>query len=237
MADRLVVARSTAEDAQAIIDAARAAFPLVVEEGAIHHRWAGALFCRTLDGYEAVLCLCEAGLVTEAWAHSRIAFEHLLGFAWVVARPSDAKRPLRIVRHGEGLIERRRAEMSRYAALPGPEAPVTAADVEPLDPPPPLPGLCHELDRELAPRIRKFKPGTAASFSGWYSNFYRRGSELVHPGPAGLEHLIEEVPDGLQVAPAKEAPEEVLGLALAQLTAAERIARVQAPWLLDGAGA
>lgn len=232
MADRLVMARPSAEDAQAIIDAARAAFPLVIDEGAVHRRCAGALFCRTLDGYEAVLRLCGAGLVREAWAHSRIAFEHLLAFAWVVARPTDAKRPLRFTRHGEEFIERRRAEMARYVELPGPQGLATSADGEPLDPFPAPRDLCRELDRELAPRIRKFKPGTATSFSGWYSNFYRGGSELVHPGPAGIEPLIGEVPGGLQIAPAQEAPDEVLWLALAQLTAAEGIARATARWWL-----
>jgi hypothetical protein len=42
----------------------------------LHRVWAAALFCRTIDAYDAVVRLHDARLDIDARAHSRIAFEH-----------------------------------------------------------------------------------------------------------------------------------------------------------------
>ncbi len=49
----------------------------------LHRMWTAALFHRALDGYDAALVLWEARVDTEARAHCRIAFEHLISFAWI----------------------------------------------------------------------------------------------------------------------------------------------------------
>jgi Family of unknown function (DUF5677) len=224
-------ASSALEEAQAKIEACRTSFPVVVGEEPTLRFWAATLFCRTLDGYDAVLRLHEAGLEIEAWAHSRIALEHLLAFAWVVAKPRDRERPLKIARNGEGFLERQKAEMALFADVPGWDPQAAAAEIERLD----IQGLCRELDGELAPRVGKFEVGTAISFSAWYSFFYRGASAVVHPSSVGVEHLVKEVPDGLEVAPGQSAPEGVVERTLAQVTAAEGIARATARWWLAGA--
>ena len=214
-----------------MIDAGRGAFPVVIEGTETHRLWAAALFCRTLDGYDAVLLLHESGLDAEARAHSRIAFEHLLGFAWVVARPRDAKRPLRIAHHGTGFVERRMAELAGYGELSAPSF-VTSVDAEGLEPPPATPDICRELDRELTPRVKGFACRNGRFVQRLVLVLLPGGSAFVHPSPAGIEDLFEQVSDGVKVAPSRKSLDDVIGLTLDQLTAAEAIARV-APWLLD----
>src|SRR4051794_27617021 len=45
---------------------------------AYHRVWVAALFHRVLDGLEASLILCTSRLDTEARAHTRVPFEHLV---------------------------------------------------------------------------------------------------------------------------------------------------------------
>jgi len=78
------------------------------DEAGFHRLWAAALFHRALDGYDATLQLWESALDTEARAHCRIAFEHLLSFAWVLADDGDITRSLRIApsrSHAPRLVE------------------------------------------------------------------------------------------------------------------------------------
>jgi uncharacterized protein DUF5677 len=197
------------EEIRAMLRAGRGALPLVVEaeplapgdqdavfvhaktdDEGFHRMWATALFCRTLDSYDAALRLREARLDLEARAHCRIAFEDLLSFAWVVAKPDDIERPLRIARHGMGFLERQRVEMAEYGELTEQRelqllGLAIAVNAGPLRPPPNIQDLCREVDNELAPRIEELRAGTSESFSAWYSYLYRGASGFVHPTAAG----------------------------------------------------
>jgi hypothetical protein len=209
-----------------------------IDDEGFHRLWATALFCRTLDGYDAVLRLHEARLDTEARAYCRIAFEHLLSFAWVVAKPEDPERPLRIARHGMGLLERQRVEMAEYIEFSGDRFQLLGLAIAPnrgpLPSPPQPQDLCRELDEELAPRIEVLRAGTSESFSAWYSHLYRGASGFIHPTSAGIEPLIEHVPGGFQVASSRAAPDQVIEVVAGQLAATLMIAREAAPWLVAG---
>ena len=162
------------EEVHGMLRAGRAALPLLIpaeplapddpdavfvhaktDDEGFHRLWATALLCRTLDGYDAVVRLHEARLDTEARAHSRVAFEHLVSFAWVVAKPEIIERPLRIGRYGMGFLERQRVEMAEYIELSQPQLQqlglAIAVNRGSLPVPPRIQELCRELDDELAP--------------------------------------------------------------------------------------
>jgi hypothetical protein len=219
---------------------AASAHPKTNDEG-FHRMWATALLCRTLDGYDAVVRLHAARLDTEARAHCRIAFEHMLSFAWVVSKPEDVERPLRIAQYGLGFVERQRAEMAEQIELsqgePHLRSTAIAVNRGPLEPPPRTQELCRELDEEVALRVGVPTPGASESFSVWFSYLYRGASAFVHPSSAGIEPLIEQVPGGFQVTSSRTTPDRMLEVVAAQLTATLLIARESAPWLLgDNAG-
>ncbi len=205
------------------------------DQAGFHRLWASALFHRTLDGYDAVLRLYEARLDTECRAHCRVAFDHSVSFAWVVARPEDVTRPLRIGRAGMVFFERQKDELGLPHGVSHLELNelrlATAVDVGKLEPLPLLHQLCRDVDEELAGRVE-----TSESFVTGYSYRYRGSSWFVHPTSAGIEPLIEHVPAGFRVAPARGQPERILEVAAAQLQAVLRIAGAAAPWLLQGHG-
>ena len=245
------------EEIRRMLGVGRSVLPLVIEAervapddpGAVsehaktddegfHRLWATALFCRTLDGYDAVLRLHDARLDTEARAYCRIAFEHLLSFAWVVAKPEEIERPLRIARHGVGLLERQRVEMAEYIEFSGDQLQLLGLAIAPsrgpLPSPPQPQDLCRELDEELTPRIEVLRPGTSESFSAWYSYLYRGASAFVHPTSAGIEPLIEQVPGGFEVTSSRATADRVIEVVAGQLEAALVIAREAVPWLVAG---
>jgi len=140
------------------VDDPRAGFVYArTDEAGFHRLWAAALFHRSLDGYDATLLLWESGLDTEARAHCRIAFEHMLNFAWVVADRTDITRPLRIDRHGAGFTEKQVAEMASHTSLserrPYQVGLALGVNTSDLPPPPGAQDLCSLLDDELLPRL------------------------------------------------------------------------------------
>ena len=253
---RLLGPERLAEEIRVMLRAGRGALPRFVEaqpvatedpdavfvhaktdDEGFHRMWATALFCRSLDGYEAVLRLHDARLDTEARGHCRIAFEHLVSFAWVVARPDEIERPLRIARYGMGFLQRQRTEMAEYVEFSKVHLQqlglAIAVNRGPLRAPPRTQEMCQELDEELSPRIDVLDAGTSESFSAWYSYLYRGASAFVHPTSAGIEPLIEHVPGGFQIASSRGAPDRVLEVLAGQLVAVLPIAREAAPWLVE----
>lgn len=202
------------------------------DEAGFHRIWASALFHRALDGYDAVLRLYEAELDTESRAHCRIAFEHSVSFAWVVAKPEDVTRPLRVGRAGMVFFERQMAELHMSTGLSHLHLNelrlATAIDAENLRPLPQLDELCRDVDEELAGRVEM-----SESFGTGYSYLYRGASWFVHPTAAGIEPLIEHVPGGFQVAPSRGRRERVLEVLAGQLGAVLCIAKAEAPWLVE----
>lgn len=244
------------ENAQAKLRAGRAAVPIFIEAEPVepddpeaasvhsrtnrkgfHRLWAAVLFCRALDGYDAVLRLEEAGLDIEARAHSRIAFEHLISFAWVVAKPKEIQRPLRIERCGMRFLERQQVELAEYREwLPRQHRVGLANEVNggPLPERPETQNLCRQLDLELVPYVKGLRAGTENSFSAWYSYLYRGASAFVHPTLASFDPLIKRAPGGVEIAP----PPKAVGITTIEvlthhLDATLRIARARAPWLVD----
>jgi len=220
------------------VDDPRAGFVFAwTDEAGFHRLWAAALFHRCLDGYDATLLLWESGLDTEALAHCRIAFEHLLSFAWVVADRTDITRPLRIDRHGVGFAEKQVAEMASYTGLserrPYQVGLALGVNTSDLPPPPGAQDLCSLLDDELLPRLEAMAR-TGMSFSAWYSRVYRGASAFVHPTPAGIDPLIERASGTIEIAPSRARPPGLLETVATQLRTVLHIANTAAPWLVEG---
>ena len=199
-----------------------------------HRMWAAALFHRALDGYDASLLLWKSHLDTEARAHCRIAFEHLVSFAWVVADPADIERPQRIIRYGFNFAAKQFREMARYATLSdqqlnelGLALHVNAND---LRRPPSLPDLCKLLDAQAIPGLDRI----GESFSAWYSHLYRGASAFVHPTAAGIQPLITPMPGAFQVAPSRLRAPRVAEIIGGHLVALLLIANWGANWLVEG---
>ena len=204
MADSLTRTAGVAE-ARAFIEAGQSRFPLRVPAGdrALHRLWAGALYCRMLDGYDSALRLHEAGLDSDARALVRIGFEHLVAFAWLVAVPDDPKRVQRLARPNGG-------------STPGR--------------PPPTSVLCRELDAELPSQLGALQVRSSL-FSYWYEEIYRAGCGFVHPSQLGLSPLIAQSAGGGVVSPWRDAPGGLGQILENHLRAAAEIARELAPWL------
>jgi hypothetical protein len=58
------------------------------------------LFIRALDGFRTTASLADSAFSADASAHLRIAYDHMVAFAWIAASPEDVERPLRIGRFG-----------------------------------------------------------------------------------------------------------------------------------------
>jgi len=206
------------------------------DEAGFHRLWAAALFHRALDGYDATLQLWESALDTEARAHCRIAFEHLLSFAWVLADDGDITRALRIARYGTGFVETQMREMARWTNLcePTPYQVGLNVKVDLTTLTPPLnPGdLCGLLDSELLPRLQAVGR-MSNSFSAWYSYLYRGASAFVHPSPAGIAPLLERGPRTLQIAPSRSHAPRLVEVVAEQLRSALLIAASNAAWLIE----
>lgn len=158
----------------------------------LYRVWAAALFGRTIDAYDAVLCLHEARLDTDARAHTRIAFEHLVHFAWVVEAPDQTERAGRLHQHGARLADAHRPELAKYVDLaPGadplarlgrPEVPAAVGHA-----PPTLRELCVGLDRTLAPGSTGCgpEPSTASAAGTPTCTAVRAGSYTRAPTASG----------------------------------------------------
>jgi hypothetical protein len=202
-----------------------------LSDEAFHRLWTSALFYRTLDAFEATALLWEAALNTEAAAHCRIGFEHLVAFAWVIAAPGDLSRPMAIAKQGTDVAEKQRMELQPSDGEPseGWLAISFNANNPPL--PPSVGKRCVVLDAQLVPLVPGLNKESSRPFTTWYSYIFRGASGLVHPSPAGLVPLVKRVSGEFVVAPSTEVSTEVLKVVTDQLRATLLIAKSCGAWL------
>jgi hypothetical protein len=210
--------------------------PLWLDANGGFRLWASTLHLRTLDGFRATLVLARELLDAEARAHLRIAFDHMLAFAWVTADPTDLSRPMRIARYGFGFAEKQMQEMLPHDPDPMRHVDELALILEAKDkvqPPPNTRDLCVEVDAAWIPRLPAMAEGSKACFSYWYSHLFRGASAFVHPTSRGLDPVYVADGDAFVVRPAPDVPARVLE-AVAMLTSVQiGIASLAAPWLVD----